>query len=1011
MDSEQELRGVAVIGMSGRFPGARDVEAFWENICNGVESIRFFTDKELLEAGVSPEQLEDPAYVKAGTFLEGADRFDADFFRFNPREAEILDPQHRVFLEAAWEAMENAGYDAKRVPGPVSVFAGGGFDRYLIYNVVPQLDRIAQQIGTHPVLIGNDKDFLALRVAYKLDLNGAAVNVQAACSTSLVAVHLACQSLLMGECDMALAGGVTVAVPTVEGYVRQQGMTSADGHVRAFDADATGTVFGSGTGIVVLKRVEDAVADGDTIYAVIRGSALNNDGSNKVSFTAPSVEGQSAAISEALMVAGVEPETVEYVEAHGTGTLLGDPIEMTALSEVYGEGIEEKQFCAIGSVKNNVGHLDTASGVTGLIKTALSLHHKTLVPTINYSRPNPKIDFANSPFYVNTELKEWVPRGASRRAALSSFGFGGTNAHVVLEEAPVREASGPSRDRQLLVWSAKTETALEAATDRLAAHLKRNPEQSLADAAYTLKVGRQPFEFRRVLVCEGAEDAVQALEARDRKRVFSGYCKQESSDRPVVFLFSGTGSQYVNMAKELYETETLFQETVDACCELLKPHLGLDLRDVIYPAEEAGAAAVERLNRTEYAQPALFVIEYALSRLLMEWGVRPQAMIGHSLGEYVAACLAGVFSPEEALVLVTKRAQLIQSLPEGAMLAVNLPEAELAEQLPADVSLAVVNGEAQCVAAGEPASIAALQAELEARGVSCARVHTVSAFHSHLVEPIVEEFAELVRSFRPRPPELPFVSNVTGTWIADEEATDPAYWARHLRRTVRFADGVRVVAEDPETVLVEVGPGKTLSSFARGVKREDGVPRQVLTTVRHVKEEQSDAAFLLNALGRLWMLGVKVDWPKFYAEEVRYRVPLPTYPFERQRYWMEAPKAGSKRFREAAVQEEFSAAAAQVAAASVHARPQLTTPFAEPGNETEALIAEFWRELLGVEAVGAHDSFFDLGGNSLLATKLVTRLSSEFEVDVPLRLLFEENTVEDLALAIEELLIEEILNS
>lgn len=887
VETGERMQDIAIIGMAGRFPGAQNIEQFWQNIRDGVECITHFTDEELLAAGVPQQLLNDPSYIKAGAIFEGVDQFDAAFFGFNPREAAVIDPQHRVFLESAWEALENAGYNSETYPGAISVFAGTGLNRYLLFNVMPQRERIAQSLGEHPLIIGNDKDFLALRVSYKMNLSGASLNVQSACSTSLVSIHLACQSLLNGESDMAMAGGVTIGVPQISGYAQQSGITSADGHCRAFDENATGTIFGSGVGVVVLKRLSDAIADGDSIYAVIRGSALNNDGSNKVSFTAPSVSGQAAAISEALAIAEVEADTITYVETHGTGTALGDPIEITALTEVFQEVTDEKGFCAVGSVKNNVGHLDTAAGMTGLIKTSLALKHKQLPPTINYERPNPKIDFANSPFYVNTDLQEWKTNGFPRRAGVSSFGFGGTNAHVVLEEAPEREPSGESRDWQLVVLSAKTGTALEQAKQNLKAHLAEHPEENFADAAYTLQVGRQAFAHRSILVARDAADAVQVLEQRDPKRLFTTQHDPDASERPVMFMFSGTGSQYVNMGLELYRTEAVFRDQVDLCCDLLRPHLGLDLRTIMYPENEADERAAEMLNQTAYAQPALFVIEYAMSQLWMEWGVAPQAMIGHSLGEYVAACMAGVFSLEDALAIVAKRAQMIQGLPDGAMLAVHLPEADLRPMLAADLSLAVINGAAQCVVAGSKEAVDRFEQQLQAKEIGSARVHTVSAFHSHLVDPILEEFARMVGGFERNEPQIPYVSNVTGTWITAEEATDPGYWARHLRQTVRFADGVRELAAQPGAILLEVGPGKTLASFAMQVKTDDGQPRAVFTSIRHIKDKQSDVEFLLTSAGKLWLSGVQIDWAQFSAEEQRYRVALPTYPFERQRYWIE----------------------------------------------------------------------------------------------------------------------------
>src|ERR1051325_5141272 len=676
-DAEKFSYDIAVIGMAGRFPGAKSVAEFWRNLTDGVESVSFFSDEELLQAGVDAAQLEDANYVKAGAVVEAIEDFDASFFGFTPREAEMMDPQHRLFLEHAWAALENAGYAAEKYAGRVGVFAGESFNSYLLNNLLPHRELI-ESVGTFQTLIGNDRDHLTTQTAYRMNLKGPCVNVQTACSTSLVALHLACQSWLNQESDMALAGGVSVGAPQVQGAVYQEGsIVSPDGHCRAFDAHAAGTVKGNGVGVVVLKRLSDALADGDTIEAVIKGSAINNDGSLKVGYTAPSVEGQAGVIEEALAVAGVEPETVSYVEAHGTGTALGDPIEIAALARAFGTS-NGKSSCAIGSVKTNIGHLDAAAGVVGLIKTVLALKHKQIPPSLHFKEPNPNIDFSATPFYVNTKLAAWEANGTPRRAGVSSFGIGGTNAHVVLEEPPQPEPSGASRTQHLLTLSAKTPGALDKMTANLADYLREHPESNLADVAYTLQVGRRDFNHRRALVCLDTDDAVSALEsaAADGQRLHTNSVGEEPG--AVVFMFPGQGSQHVNMARELYESEPTFRAELDACAEMLRAHLGLDLREVLYP--ETGAAKAEAtaaLTQTYITQPALFVIEYALAKLYAEWGVQPSAMIGHSLGEFVAACLAGVFTLEDALKLVAVRGRLMQQMPTGAMLAVPLSEQDV----------------------------------------------------------------------------------------------------------------------------------------------------------------------------------------------------------------------------------------------------------------------------------------------------------------------------------------------
>ncbi len=827
------LEGIAVVGMAGRFPGADDLGELWRNLCGGVESVRFYSREELAAAGVAPALLDDPRYVRAGAPLRDVQHFDADFFDFSAREAELMDPQHRLFLECCWEALENAGYDTRTWPGAIGVFAGMGMSGYLIRNLLSHPDLI-QNAGPLQIRILNDNNFLTSLAAYKLDLRGPSVTVQSACSTSLVATCMACQSLLQFQCDMVLAGGVTVIVPHGLGYLALDGVMSPDGHCRAFDAAARGTVEGSGAGVVVLKRLADAVADGDTIHAVIRGFATNNDGGFKMSFTAPSPEGQLEAIATAQAIAGVPAESITYVETHGTGTPLGDAVEVTALSEAFAAATGQRGFCALGSIKTNIGHLDAAAGVAGLIKAVLAVEHGVLPPSLHFETPNPRIDFARSPFYVNTECRPWRPEGWPRRAGVSAFAIGGVNAHVILEEPPAPAPSAPAPPWLLLVLSARTETALEAATDRLLGHLRElaaEPATQLADIAYTLQVGRRAFPHRRMLAVRDLQDAVEVLERRDPRRLLTGTA---AVDPQVAFLFPGLGNEYAGMARGLYRDDAGFRARLDDCAERLEPLLGLDLREVLFPEEgeeadgETGldlrallgrgprptSSTEGLLRRTAVSQPAVFAVEYALASRLLDWGIRPQAMVGFSIGEYVAACLSGVLSLDDALRLVAGRARLIDELPAGAMLAVPLSEDAVAPWLAGGLSLAAVAGPELTVLAGTEEAVAAAEARLTAAGHVCRRLQTSHAFHSALMEPAVERFLALFKGIELHPPEIPYLSNVTGGWITAEEATDPAYWAEHLRGTVRFADAVSELWREPGRVLVEVGPGQTLSSWA-----------------------------------------------------------------------------------------------------------------------------------------------------------------------------------------------------
>jgi acyl transferase domain-containing protein/acyl carrier protein len=905
--ADLDLDGIAIVGMSGRFPGADDLGQFWANLRDGVESISRFTEADLAEAGIPPAMAQQPGFVNAGGVLHDAELFDASFFGFSAREAEVLDPQQRVFIECAWHAVEDAGYDPHAYPGAIGVFAGAAMSSYL-FNILSNQE-VMGLVGPYQVLLGNDKDHLATHVSYKLDLKGPALTVQTACSTSLVAVCLACQSLLDGQCDMALAGGVSIKVPQKTGYVYQEGMiNSPDGHCRPFDASARGTVGGNGVGIVVLKRLADARDDRDHIRAVIRGSAVNNDGSLKVGYTAPSVEGQAEVVATAQAMAGVSPDTISYVETHGTATALGDPVEIAALTQAFRAGTARRGFCAIGSVKSNIGHLDPASGIAGLIKTALMLEHQWLPPSLHYSIPNPQIDFAGSPFYVNTTSQAWGAPDGPRRAGVSSFGIGGTNAHVVLEEGPEPDGA-PGRSGQLVVLSARSGPALDAVAAKLVDHLRRAPAANLADVCYTAQVGRRQFDHRLMVAADSREDAIAALEAPDGGRVQRAV---RTGDRDhVVFMFSGQGSQYVNMGRDLYEREETFRTWMDHCASSLAPLLGLDLRSLLYPDGDGGEAADRRLTQTEYAQPALFAVEYALAQLWIEWGVRPAAMIGHSIGEYVAACLAGVFSLDDALELVAARGHLMHLMPAGAMLAVTAPPPEIETLLGDDVDLAAINAPSQCVVSGPTAAIAALEERLAAAGLPARRLQTSHAFHSRTMDPVLAPFREAVSRIELKPPSIPFSSNVSGGWITAEAATDPAYWAHHLRQPVRFGDGLAMALERPGALLVEVGPGGVLSGLARSHPARSDT-QLVLQSVRRPHESESDVLFVLRALGQLWLAGVAVDWKGLHAHERRRRVPLPTYPFERQRYWI-SPR-------------DTSAAIAAAPARAARAEPSLPRP-------------------------------------------------------------------------------------
>lgn len=991
---------IAIIGIALRFPGARNIDEFWRNLRDGVESVTFFTDEQLKSSGVSPEALDNENYVKARPIIEDIELFDAAFFGFNPREAAAMDPQHRLFLECVWEAIENAGYDVERYKGAISVYAGSSMSSYLLNNLHAN-PKAMELAGEYQTFLSNVQDSLTTRIAYKLNLKGPCSTVQTFCSTSLVAAQMACQSLLNFECDMAVAGGVSIFVPQNTGYWYQEGLiVSPDGHCRAFDAKAKGTVFGNGVGAVVFKRLEDALKDGDHVDAVIKGSAKNNDGSLKVSYTAPSVTGQAEVIAEAMANAGVEPETITYMETHGTGTALGDPTEVTALIQAFRSGTQKKGFCAIGSVKTNIGHLDAAAGVASLIKTILALKHKQIPPSLHFEKPNPNIDFENSPFYVSSKLSEWKTDGMPRRAGVSSFGVGGTNVHVIVEEAPQLESSDPSRPYQLLILSAKNSPALEMATENLIEYFEKNNEVKISDVAYTLQKGRNAFNHRRMLVCQNIDDAMLELKTKDPKRVVTVY--QEQMEPPVAFMFSGQGAQYVNMGLELYRTESIFQEQIDRCSEILKPYLSFDLRDILYPDEENVEEASQKLNQTFVTQPALFTIEYALAKLWNAWGIHPEVLVGHSIGEYVAACLAGVFSLEDALSLVATRGRLMQELPEGSMLAVHLSEKEIQSFLDNEISLAAINAPSLCVVSGEREMIGNLEKQLSKKNVVCRHLITSHAFHSKMMDPIIDTFHEEVKKVRFHPPQIPFLSNVTGSWITADEATNPNYWAKHLRQTIRFFDCVGELLKKPNRVLLEVGPGHTLSLLAR--KHPQRTKKHlILSSIHHPHEETSDIAFILNTLGRLWLAGIQVAWSGFYKNEKRLRLPLPTYPFERQRFWIE-PIEQARGFP--AVQAGLTKAPddsqhkvrSEIQSDYIAPRDQeIKSDYQAPRDKIEKTIGEIWQKLLGVNHIGIHDNYFDLGGDSVLAVRLFAQIEKIFGRKLPLAILYEAPTIEQLA--------------
>lgn len=882
---------VAIIGMACHFPDARTPEEFWRNLAEGRESVREYDEASLRALGVEEADLADPAYVRSGIPLEGFDCFDAAFFGISPGDAKIMDPQHRRFLECAWSALEDAGHTSASVGGNIGVFAASGLDWYLLRNLMTNPGLVRELGEFHIRHTANDKDFLAPRTSYHLDLRGPSINVQTACSSALVAVHLACQSLLNGESDMVLAGGSTIEIPHGVGYLyRQEEVRSTDGHCRAMDAAACGTVFGSGCGVVVLRRLQDALDDGDTIHALIRGTAVNNNGASKAGYLAPSVDGQAAVIAEAIAIASVDPATIGYVEAHGTATSIGDPIEVAALVQGFGP-TEHRQYCALGSVKTNIGHLDTAAGIAGLIKIALSMRHRKLPPSLHFRNPNPEIDFAASPFHVNTSLSDWPALGAPLRAGINSLGVGGTNAHVVLEEAPADSGRGVATGMQasggicVLPLSARTPAALTEVVDRLLAHLEQRPELSLHDVAWTLRAGRTPFAHRTAVAGRDIASVIAML------RGFRHGVKAAEAPPKPVLMFPGQGAQYPGMARRMDAMDPHFRTAMDACVAVLQKRGRHDAIEVLRPRESTIKAcddkAVAAMRATAITQPVMFCVQYALARSLLARGVRPVAMIGHSLGEYVAACLAGIFTLDAAITLVCRRGELIATLPQGAMLAVALGRQEVQEHLSHRVSLAGINGPESCVCSGDVEAITGLAERLQAQGIGSRRLETSHAFHSHMLDPVLPAFRDAVIAAGPAAvADAGIVSNVTGTWLTANESASAEYWVKHLRQPVNFDAGIRQLQALGSIIHIEVGPGETLSGLTRAIVTD----ARVVPTLPRQGDATVDDEVFARAAGLLWAHGADVDWSAWGQPGAGRRLQLPTYPFRRQRHWVEPGK-------------------------------------------------------------------------------------------------------------------------
>lgn len=978
-DALQAEKAVAVIGMSLRLPGASTPEEFWQNIASGTKSTTRFTTEQLAAAGVPESEYIHPDYVPVRGVIEGAEEFDADLFGFSAREAQITDPQQRKFLECAYEALESAGYGRQAEGCRVGVFAGTGSNTYLIRHVLPSSD-IVDALGETALLVASEKDHVATRTAHRLDLHGPAIAMQTSCSTSLVTVHMAVQSLLRDEADIMLAGGSSIYFPQNSGYLfSPHDIASPDGECRAFDREAAGTVFGNGVAVIVLKRLDAALRDGDVVHAVIRGTAINNDGSRKVGYTAPSVDGQASAVRKAYAAAGVSAETVTYIETHGTATEIGDAIEVEALRQAFRHDTDRMGFCALGTLKPNIGHVDSAAGAAGLIKTVLALRNRMLPPSINVTEPNPDLKLETSPFYVNEVLRSWPDQDGPRRAGVSAFGLGGTNAHVLLEEAPSLaprepETAGP----HLFPVSGRTETSTEQAAARLGRAVAGTAGPSLTDVAYTLQEGRRELPVRAVVVAADREELQRELAVAP--------VRLAPRSTSTGFMFSGQGSQWPGMAAGPYQAFSAFRDVMDECAELLMPLLDLDIRALACGLPTDAAAAQQSLDDSRITQPVLFSVQYALAELLRSWGLEPKVLVGHSAGEYVAARVAGAMSLPDTLKLVVTRARLMKEFGFGAMTAVLADEATVNALLTPGVSVAAANTPSSLVVSGLPDAVAVYETELAARGIKYRRLSIPFAAHSSAMDPALDLMREAAAGIEYQPLRIPVVSTLTGARMDGSDTFSAEYWVRHLRDTVRFGEAAAHLVATRNPVLVEIGAGHALAHLVRQIAGDK--PVTAISTLPGREERSDPLRAVLQAAGEAWSAGVQLDWSALRASRDGRRTALPCYPFRPERHWLDAPAPGPSA-AVAAGPAPIRTAADQL--------PHAAAPAPSGPDAVERQVAAVWKDLLGADDVGPQDNFFALGGDSLLMVRLIAKLRTEFGVSIPLRVIAAAPTVRKIA--------------
>ncbi|TRX31761.1 acyltransferase domain-containing protein [Flavobacterium sp. ZT3R18] len=996
MENNNRKKDIAIVGISGRYPKSATINEFWEHLKNGKELVHFYTDEELKAVGMSEQELANPDLIKAQAFLEDPNSFDYSFFGYTKQEAMSMDPQIRMMHEQVWLGLEDAGYNPKTYKDKIGLYLSASDN--LNWRAYTMISNNANVNSFYLNQISNE-NFISTLISYNLNLRGPSYYVDTACSSSLVAVHQACRSLLMRECSIAVAGGVRVYSKPYKGHLYQEGMTnSKDGHCKAFDEDSSGIVSGEGAGVVVLKRFEDAIKDNDQIYAVIRSSVVNNDGNRKVGYTAPSINGQYECIRQAHQIADVTPESITYIEAHGTGTKLGDSIEVEALNKSF--GYNTNHHCAIGSVKTNIGHLDVAAGITGFIKTTLALKNKMLPPSLHFKNPNPEINFKSGPFKVQTELSNWNSvNNQPLRAGVSSFGIGGNNAHVVLEEAPIKNKTTEDNTYKLLRFSAQSVGSLNAYQEKLVSFLEKNESDSFRDMTYTLQAGRNQFKYNRFLVSNSKENALEILKDPLSTTLYSAKLDQK---RKIVFMCTGSGAQYFNMGRDLYDTELYFKQLMDEGFSIIKELTGIDVSKILYKENTDQEKGFD-INKNEFTQPIVFVFEYALAKLMMHWGIHPDKLIGHSTGEYVAACLSDVFSFETGVRLVAKRALLMNKSRKGSMLSVSLSEEKIKAYLNDNVALAVVNSPESCVLSGTEEAIESLMEIFETEEILHSKLKISLGGHSFLMDSVLEEFRQELENVEFSALKIPFVSNLTGQLITVDEAKSSQYWIDHLRHTVRFSDGLTTLLKEPNSIFIEVGPGNTLTTLFQQQNHNPAANNTAINLIRHPKQEINDQEHLLIKMGELWINGLDIDWETYYGAQKPHRVSMPGYVFNKTKLPVKVNPfellnlSGAEKIATVTpfALEHFDDN--EAFQEDLDKNVVSFVNYVTPTNETEEKLVEMWKIFFSKDEVGILDDFFALGGNSLKGVTMLKLIQKTFDTDIKIKDFYQKSTIKDLA--------------